>query len=162
MKFTNDLDIDDNGVIYFIDTSHTRSLGEVLEEHIEAHPRGRLYSFNEKTNELQLLLNDLYFPNGIQLTPSHDALLINENTKARIIKYYLTDDKSGKVEVFAVLPGFGDTIRFTSRETLLVPFTGVRYSLFYSSLDLLGRFPIVRNMIGAVILVFWIFVYVLI
>lgn len=150
MKFTNDLDIDDNGVIYFIDTSHTRSLGEVLEEHIEAHPRGRLYSFNEKTNELQLLLNDLYFPNGIQLTPSHDALLINENTKARIIKYHLTGSKKGKHEVFAVLPGFSDSIRLTPQQTLLVPFGIPRVSLLYSLLDLLGRVPVLRNLLGVI------------
>lgn len=150
LKFTNDLDIDDDGVIYFVDTSDKRNVNEFLEEHIEAQPRGRLFSFNQKTNELKLLLKDLYFPNGIQLTPEKDALLVNENTMARIIKYNLRGANKGKVDLFAVLPGFSDTIRLSPKKTLLVPFGIPRSSLLYSLLDLLGGVPVIRNFIGTV------------
>jgi hypothetical protein len=43
-KFFNDLDLD-NDVIYFVDSSYERNVSEVLEEHIEALPRGRLFRF---------------------------------------------------------------------------------------------------------------------
>ena len=86
LRFTNDLDIDGD-IIYFIDTSYSRGFNEVLEEHTEAHPRGRLFSYNEKTNELIVLFEGLYFPNGLQLTPNKDSLLINENSMSRITKY---------------------------------------------------------------------------
>ena len=85
MKLVNDLDIDGD-VIYFIDSSYEREVNEAIEEHIEALARGRLFSFNEKTNKLELLLENLYFPNGLQLTPNKDALLINENSMSRILK----------------------------------------------------------------------------
>lgn len=87
MKFCNDLDLDGD-VIYFIDTSYARGVNEFLEEHVEALPRGRLFSYNEKTDKLEVLLNDLFFPNGMQLTPTNDVILINENTMARITKYF--------------------------------------------------------------------------
>jgi sugar lactone lactonase YvrE len=85
MKLVNDLDLDGD-IIYFIDSSYEREVNEAIEEHLEALPRGRLFSFNERTNKLELLLENLYFPNGLQLTPNKDALLINENSMARILK----------------------------------------------------------------------------
>ena len=87
MKFCNDLDLDGD-VIYFIDTSYARGVNEFLEEYVEALPRGRLFSYNEKTDKLEVLLKDLFFPNGMQLTPTNDVMLINENTMARITKYF--------------------------------------------------------------------------
>jgi sugar lactone lactonase YvrE len=86
MKFANDLDRDGD-MIYFLDSSYERDVNEAIEEHFETQPRGRFYSFNEKTNELVLLLEDLYFPNGIELSPDRDYIMINENSAARIIKF---------------------------------------------------------------------------
>lgn len=151
LKFTNDLDIDDAGVIYFVDTSYLRGVNDFLKEYIETQPRGRLFSYNPQSNELKLLLDGLYFPNGMTLTPTKDALLVNENTQARIIKYHLSGDKKGVSELFAVLPGFSDTIRLTSKQTLLVPSGVARFSVFYSLLDLLGKLPFARNLLGLVI-----------
>ena len=85
MKLCNDLDIDGE-VIYFIDSSYERGVNEAVEEHIEALARGRLFSYNEKTDKLEFLLENLYFPNGLQLLPSKDAILINENSMSRILK----------------------------------------------------------------------------
>ena len=83
MKMTNDLDINGD-MIYFVDSSDLRDINEAVEEHLEAQPRGRLFSYNEKTDKLTLLLDHLYFPNGLQLYK--DYILINENSMARIIK----------------------------------------------------------------------------
>lgn len=72
--------------VYFIDSSDVREVNEAIEEHIEARPRGRLFAYNEKTDELNLLVDHLYFPNGLQLGPQKDYLLINENSMSRILK----------------------------------------------------------------------------
>lgn len=85
MKLTNDLDLDGD-LVYFIDSSYERDINEAVEEHMEALPRGRLFSYNEKTDKIEFLLENLYFPNGLQLMPNKDAILINENSMARIIK----------------------------------------------------------------------------
>lgn len=86
-KLVNDLDIDDDGLIYFIDSSYEHEVNEAVEEHIEALPRGRLFSLNEQTNKLELLKDGLYFPNGLQLMPDQESVLINENSMARILRF---------------------------------------------------------------------------
>ena len=86
LKFLNDLDIDGN-VIYFVDTSFLRGVDEVLTEFADGQPRGRFFKFDQSTNQINLLLDNLYFPNGITLTPKKDAVLINEMTTTRILKY---------------------------------------------------------------------------
>ena len=86
LKLTNDLDLDGH-MIYFIDSSFERDINEAIEEHIEALPRGRLYSYNEQTDVLEMIADNLYFPNGLQLMPNKKEILVNENTMARIIKF---------------------------------------------------------------------------
>jgi hypothetical protein len=66
------------------------------------------------------------------------------------LRYYVSGDKKGKTEVFANLPGFSDTIRLTEHGTLLVPFALVRYSKLFSLLDLTGKYPFIRKLIGYV------------
>ena len=63
----------------------------------------------------------------------------------------MNGNKKGQVEVFIEnMPGFGDTIRLTDRNTLLVPFASARNALLASLLDLLGEYPFVRSLITAV------------
>jgi sugar lactone lactonase YvrE len=87
-KLVNDLDVHGD-MIYFIDSSYVRDINEAVEELLEAQPRGRLFSYNMHTDELKLLRADLYFPNGLQLGPEKDYLLINENVMSRIVKFGL-------------------------------------------------------------------------
>ena len=84
-KFTNDLDLYGDE-IYFIDSSYQRDVNDVFEVILEGLPSGRLFLYNEKTDKLELLKDGLFFPNGMQLGPNKDYVLINENTKCRIIK----------------------------------------------------------------------------
>jgi adipocyte plasma membrane-associated protein len=69
-----------------LDTSDLRGVDGALEEHIEARGRGRLFKFDTSTGLVETLLDNLFFPNGLQLTPQRDAILVNENTAARILK----------------------------------------------------------------------------
>ena len=89
MKLVNDLDFDGD-VIYLIDSSTKRGVNFAVQEILESFAFGRLFKFNEKTNELELLLSGLYFPNGLQLLPNKEAVLINECTTATITKYVNT------------------------------------------------------------------------
>ena len=147
MKLTNDLDFDGD-IIYFIDSSYERNVNEVIEEYLEALPKGRLFSFNEKTNKLEIIAENFYFPNGLQLGPQKDYALVNENSMSRIIKCHLKGSKKGQKEVFVNLPGFGDTIRLTEKNTLLAPIVIPRVSQYSSILDLLGKRPFLRNLLG--------------
>jgi hypothetical protein len=109
---------------------------------------GRLFSYNEQTDQLTLLMDGLYFPNGLQLTPDKTALLINENTQARITKFYIKRADKGKWENQFVLPGYSDSIRLTPNGTLLVPFGASRYPIYGSLLDMFGRLPWIRDLMA--------------
>ena len=44
-------------------------------------------AYHSNTGDLEVLLEGLYFANGVQLSPEGDHLLVTETTSARIIKY---------------------------------------------------------------------------
>jgi hypothetical protein len=48
------------------------------------------------------------------------------------------------------MPGFGDTIRLTDHNTLLVPFVIARNALHSSVIDMFGEYPFIRSLITAV------------
>ena len=150
LKFIDDLDIDKADNIYFTVSTRKRELHESAELHIEAISDGRVFCYNEKTNEISLLIDNMIFPNGIQLTPNQDALIIAENCMARLVKYYLKGPRKGRTEVLANLPGFPDNIRISEHNTLLVALVLARNPKPYreSILDLLGEYPLIRTIIG--------------
>jgi len=149
MKMVNDLDIDGD-LIYLIDSSYVREVNEAVEEAIEGQARGRLFVYNEMTDSLEFLAGGFLFPNGLQLLPNKREILINECSSSRIIKYHVAGDRKGLREVFAELPGLGDTIRMTDNETLLVPIAAARRSKYLSVADLFSNYPMVRNFLGKV------------
>ena len=68
-------------------------------------------SYNPATNETRVLLDKLYFANGVALSRDEDFLLVNETFRPRITRYWLSGEKAGTHEVFIDrLPGFPDNI----------------------------------------------------
>lgn len=146
MKLTDDLDIDGD-IIYFVDSSYEHTIDEAFAEFLEGVARGRLYSYNEKTDMLEFITGNLYFPNGMQLMPNKKEVLINEVNQARIIKVQLNGTNKGSKEVFLDLPGHGDTIRLSKHNTLLVPFVD-KLNPF---LNYFGEYPLIRSILVAII-----------
>jgi hypothetical protein len=63
----------------------------------------------------------------------------------------LNGSKKGQTEIFIEnMPGFGDTIRLTDHDTLLVPFASARNALHSSALDMIGEYPFIRSLVTAV------------
>ena len=68
-------------------------------------------SYNPVTNETRVLLDKLYFANGVALSQDEDFILVNETFRTRITRYWLRGEKAGTHEVFIDrLPGFPDNI----------------------------------------------------
>ena len=85
-KFLNDLTIASDGTIYFTDSSWKWQRRENRYAVIEGGGQGRLMSYNPESGEKRVLLNGLYFPNGVQLSPDEDFILFCETTMARITR----------------------------------------------------------------------------
>jgi len=112
-KFTDDLDIASDGKIYFSDASYKFDQANYLYDLLEARPHGRLLVYNSNTKQSTVLLDNLYFANGVALSPDEDFVLVNETYRYRTLRYWLTGDKAGKSEVFINnLPGFPDGLSY--------------------------------------------------
>lgn len=75
------------------------------------NPEGRLVHFNRKTKQLSVLLDKLWFPNGIALSPSEDFVIFAETLGSRVQRYWLNGAKKGQYESFVEgLPGLPDNI----------------------------------------------------
>lgn len=109
--FTDDLDIASDGKIYFSDASDTYAQPDYMLDLIEGRPHGRLLVFDPATGETEMLLDSLYFANGIALSDAEDFVLVNETGRYRVTRYWLKGDKAGTSDIFIDnLPGFPDGI----------------------------------------------------
>jgi sugar lactone lactonase YvrE len=110
-KFTDALDISSNGIIYFTDASSKYGQNEYMYDLLESKPYGRFLSYDPATGKTRVLLETLYFANGVALSKQEDFVLINETYRYRIIRYWLKGPKAGTDEIFIDnLPGFPDNI----------------------------------------------------
>lgn len=109
--FTDALDIAGDGTIYFTDASSRYGQSEYFYDLLEARPHGRFLSYDPDTGRVRVLLEDLYFANGVALSQNQDFVLINETYRYRIIRYWLKGPRAGTQEIFMDnLPGFPDNI----------------------------------------------------
>ncbi|XP_070578296.1 adipocyte plasma membrane-associated protein-like [Ptychodera flava] len=144
-KFLNDLDVQKDGIIYFTDSSYRWQRRENRYAALEGGECGRLLWYNPVTRKAKVLLKNLHFPNGVQLSPQQDYLLVSETSRARILKYNLKGPRSGKVETFAEnLPGLPDNIRRSQGGGYWVGIASVRSSKF-SLYDFMTTRPWLRS-----------------
>ncbi|MCB2185330.1 MAG: SMP-30/gluconolactonase/LRE family protein [Deltaproteobacteria bacterium] len=109
--FTDDLDIASDGKIYFSDASWKFGKDQYLYDLLEHRPHGRLMVYDPASGETRVLLEGLYFANGVALSQNEDYVLVNETYAYRIRRYWLKGPREGQNDVFLDnLPGFPDNI----------------------------------------------------
>src|SRR5215831_1591614 len=107
----NDLDIAADGIIYFTDASYKFPLTQLREDLLEHQPNGRFLSYDPKTKQTRVLLRDLYFANGVAVSPDQSFVLIIDTGTYSVRRYWLRGDRAGQSDVFIDnLPGFPDGI----------------------------------------------------
>jgi len=110
-RLTDDLDIAADGRVYFTDASSRFSVSDYDFDLLEMRPHGRLLRYDPATGRVEVLLDNLHFPNGVVVSPNGDYLLVSETWKYRILKFRLRGPQAGQAEVFASnLPGFPDNL----------------------------------------------------
>ncbi|KAI5061829.1 hypothetical protein GOP47_0022368 [Adiantum capillus-veneris] len=113
LAFTNDVEIADDGLVYFTDSSSKYHRREFVLMFMGGDESGRLLTFNPSTGETMVILNGLQFPNGIALSKDKSFLVMSETLTCRVMRLWLKGPERGKLEVFATLPGYPDNIRRT-------------------------------------------------
>ncbi|KAL0835742.1 hypothetical protein Bca101_087631 [Brassica carinata] len=77
-KLTDAVAVGDNGVLYFTDASYKYDYSQSSFDVLEGKPHGRLMSFNPTTRTTRVLLKDLYFANGVSMSPDQTHLVFCE------------------------------------------------------------------------------------
>ena len=124
-------DVDEaGGKVYFSDASWRHGLGELLQDTLEARPYGRLIEYDPEKDATRVLLDDLYFANGVAVSPDGRFVLVAETFRYRIRRVWLTGSKAGHDEIFADnLSGFPDGISSDGAGTFWVALYTVRNPL---------------------------------
>ncbi|XP_064486172.1 uncharacterized protein LOC135398717 [Ornithodoros turicata] len=145
--FGNDLVIDDtDGSIYFTETSGKWPLNKIVYSIMEHENSGRLLKYNPATKKVTVLLEDLYTPNGIELSYDNKSVLFSELTKKRVLRYHIKGEREGDLDVFAdKLPGEVDNIRRSKSGGYWLAFACGRSRDSPIVADRLGEFPLVRK-----------------
>ena len=117
-RCTNDLDIATDGTIYFTDASYKYSLTHLKDDLLEHQPNGRFMAYDPRTKQTRVLLKDLYFANGVALSPDQSFVLVNDTGSYRVRRFWLKGEKQGQSDIFIDnLPGFPDGISSNGRDT---------------------------------------------
>lgn len=142
--FTDDLDVDRQGRVYFSDASWKFGFGHHLEDTLEHGARGRLLRYDPATRRADTLIAALQFANGIALGPDETYVLVNETTEYKVSRLWLLGEKAGTRDTFAEnLPGFPDNITFNGRDRFWVALFAPRTAL----LDAMLPIPFLRSVV---------------
>ena len=143
-RCTNDLDVAADGTIYFTDASYKFPLRLLKADLLEHQPNGRFLSYDPRTKQTKVLLRDLYFANGVAVSPEQSFVLVNETGAYRVRRYWLKGDKAGQSDIFIDdLPGFPDGISSNGRDTFWIALVNRRDP----GLDFLLPHPFLRKIV---------------
>lgn len=144
-RFTDDVDIARDGKIYFSDASHKFSQAEYRQDALEHRPNGRLLVYDPATGQTRILLDSLYFANGVAISPDQQFVLVNETWKYRVRRYWLAGAQAGRSDIFIDrLPGFPDGISSNGKDRFWLALASPRNPL----VDKLAQHPFLRKMIA--------------
>lgn len=141
--FTDDVDADSNGVLYFTDASSKFGPAMKARDDILEHGgHGRLIRYDPAREHAELLLDGLQFANGVALSRNEDFVLVNETGSYRILRYWLKGEKAGSHDVFFDnLPGIPDGISANGNGTFWVALFSPRNAM----LDAMSDKPLLRK-----------------
>jgi ribose transport system permease protein len=145
LRLADDLDIADDGRIFFSEATVRYEMHEWPVDGLEARGNGRIVCYDPRTNTTRTVLRGLKFPNGICIASDGQSILFAETFGCSIKRYWFDGPKEGKVEVVMDnLPGFPDNINLASDGNYWLAIVGMRSP----ALDLAWRMPGFRRRMG--------------
>ena len=140
----NDLDLGADGTIYFSEASHKFPMTQHVQDLLEHQPNGRLFALNPQAKKPRALLRDLYFANGVAVSPDQTFVLVAETGKYRVRRVWLKEPKMGQNDVFIDnLPGFPDGISSNGQGRFWLALVTPRQAIF----DKMLPYPFIRKMV---------------
>ncbi len=138
LRLADDLDIADDGRIFFSEATVRYEMDEWPVEGIEARGNGRIVCYDPKSGKTHTVLRGLKFPNGICVASDGQSILFAETFGCSVKRYWFDGPKKGAVEtVMDNLPGYPDNINLASDGNYWLALVGMRSP----ALDLAWKMP---------------------
>uniref|UniRef100_A0A182EPG0 Str_synth domain-containing protein n=2 Tax=Onchocerca ochengi TaxID=42157 RepID=A0A182EPG0_ONCOC len=84
LKFLNDIDVLNDDELIFTESSSKWDWHHFMNILLEGIPNGRVLRLIPSTGKIEVIMDKLFFPNGIQLFPDKQSFLVAETGAARI------------------------------------------------------------------------------
>src|SRR5215216_4364522 len=140
----NDLDVGADGTIYFTEASSKFPMSQFTNDLLEHQPNGRLLALEPQSRRPRTLLRNIYFANGVAVSPDQTFVLVAETGMYRIRRVWLKEPKMGQNDIFIDnLPGFPDGISSNGRDKFWLALVTPRNAL----LDRMLPYPFLRKVI---------------
>jgi sugar lactone lactonase YvrE len=140
----NDLDVAGDDTIYFSEASAKFPMSQFTNDILEHQPNGRLLAFDPKTRQSHTVVKDLYFANGVAVSPDQSFVLVVETGAYKVRRVWLQGPKQGQSETFIDnLPGFPDGILANGKDKFWLALVTPRDEVF----DKMLPHPFVRKMV---------------
>jgi len=121
VTFADNLDVARDGTIWFSAPTRDHSLAEVELDVWDNRPSGRLLQYDPATGEAKVVLDNLFYANGVALAADESFVLVAEFLAFRIVRRWLAGPRAGSHEIFVEgLPGYPDNITRTPDGHFLV------------------------------------------
>ncbi len=138
LRLADDLDIADDGRIFFSEATVRYEMHEWAVDGLEARGNGRIVCHDPRDGSTRTLLRGLRFPNGIAIASDGLSILFAETWGCCIKRYWFDGPKAGQVQtVIDNLPGYPDNINLASDGHYWLALVGMRAPAY----DLAMRMP---------------------
>jgi len=145
LRLADDLDIADDGRIFFSEATVRYEMHEWPVDGLEARGNGRIICYDPNTNTTHTVLRGLKFPNGICIAGDGQSILFAETFGCSVKRFWFDGPNKGKVDVVMDnLPGYPDNINLASDGNYWLALVGMRSP----ALDLAWRMPGFRRRMG--------------
>jgi ribose transport system permease protein len=138
LRLADDLDITDDGLIFFSEATVRYEMHEWATDGLEARGNGRIICYDTNTGKTHTVLRDLKFPNGVCIASDGKSFLFAETWGCSVKRHWFDGPKKGTTEsVLENLPGFPDNINNASDGNYWMSLVGMRCP----ALDLAWKMP---------------------
>ena len=126
LRFCSNATTAPDGAIWFTESSTRFDFEQYLGSFFEHRASGRLLR-RDPDGTVEVVLDDLYFANGLTLTPDKTALILAETSGYRLSRIDLAGPSSGQRQTLSEnLPGFPDNISTFTNDRAWVAMTAPR------------------------------------
>jgi ribose transport system permease protein len=138
LRLADDLDIADDGRIFFSEATVRYEMHEWPVDGLEARGNGRIVCYDPRDGSTRTVLRDLKFPNGICVAGDRQSILFAETWGCCVKRWWFDGPRKGELQtVIGNLPGYPDNINLASDGHYWLAVVGMRCPAY----DLAMRMP---------------------